>query len=91
MSVQRSIELPDHLVEWLDEYLQAHPEESLSGLVREALEMKSKQEMLRREISVGVEQVKQGAYTEYDDASLSTLLEKIKTNGREKLAQDDRA
>ena len=91
MATQRSIELPDHLVEWLDEYLQMHPGETLSGLVVEALEMKSKQEMLRQEICVGVEQVKQGAYTEYDDESLPTLLEKIKAKGRERLSQDDRS
>lgn len=40
MATQRSIELPDHLAKQLDEYLQAHPGETLSGLVIEALEMK---------------------------------------------------
>jgi hypothetical protein len=62
-----------------------HSGETLSGIVVEALEMKSKQEMLRQEIAVGVEQVKQGAHTKYDDESLPTLLKKIKANGREKL------
>ncbi len=91
MTTQRSIELPDHLVKQLDEYLKDHPGKTLSSLVTEALEMKLKQEMLQQEISIGVEQVKQGAYTEYDDESLPTLLEKIKANGRKRLAQGDRA
>ncbi|PSB07629.1 hypothetical protein C7B76_27720 [filamentous cyanobacterium CCP2] len=40
MSVQRSIELPEHLAQRLDAYLQTHPKESLSSLVIDILEMK---------------------------------------------------
>ncbi|MBF2049631.1 MAG: hypothetical protein EDM05_043420 [Leptolyngbya sp. IPPAS B-1204] len=38
MPIQRTIELPDHLAKRLDEYLQQHPEETLSSLVIRILE-----------------------------------------------------
>ena len=40
VSVQRSIELPEQLAQRLDAYLQTHPNESLSSLVIDILEMK---------------------------------------------------
>jgi hypothetical protein len=38
MNIQRTIELPDYLAKQLDEYLQQHPEETLSSLVIRILE-----------------------------------------------------
>jgi metal-responsive CopG/Arc/MetJ family transcriptional regulator len=35
-----TIELPDHLAEQLNQYLQAHPEETVAGLIDEALRIK---------------------------------------------------
>lgn len=46
-----------------------------------------KLEILRGEISVGVEQVRSGVYTDYDDNSLPTLLDDIKSKGCKKLDQ----
>lgn len=37
---QLTIELPDHLAEQLNTYLQSHPEETLVGLIHEALKIK---------------------------------------------------
>jgi metal-responsive CopG/Arc/MetJ family transcriptional regulator len=37
---QLTIEIPDHLAEQLDQYLQAHTEETLVGLIHEALKIK---------------------------------------------------
>jgi hypothetical protein len=37
---QLIIELPDHLAEQLNQYLQAHPEETLVGLIDKALKIK---------------------------------------------------
>jgi metal-responsive CopG/Arc/MetJ family transcriptional regulator len=38
--MQRTIDLPDDLAQRLDAYLQEHPEETFSSLIREALETK---------------------------------------------------
>ncbi len=38
MAIQRTIELPDHLASQLDQYLQQHPDETLSSLVVAILE-----------------------------------------------------
>jgi prevent-host-death family protein len=42
---------------------------------------------LRQDLAVGVEALEQGRSTTYDEASLPTLLEKIKTQGRQRLGQ----
>jgi prevent-host-death family protein len=49
-----------------------------------------KLETLRRDVAVGVEQMRDGAYTEYDDESLPSLLETIKTRGQQRLEDDRR-
>jgi prevent-host-death family protein len=41
---------------------------------------------LKQDISVGVEQLKQGDYTEHDADTLPTLLENIKARGQKRLA-----
>jgi hypothetical protein len=38
MPIHQTIELPDHLARQLDEYLQQHPDETLSSLVTKILE-----------------------------------------------------
>jgi len=40
MAIQRTIELPNDLVQRLDHYLREHPDETLSSLVMDILEMK---------------------------------------------------
>jgi prevent-host-death family protein len=47
-----------------------------------------KLEALRGELSIGIEQIKSGAYTDYDDNSLPILLEDIKARGRKRLGQN---
>ena len=47
-----------------------------------------KLEALRGELSIGIEQIKSGAYTDYDDNSLPTLLEDIKARGHKRLEQN---
>lgn len=39
-------------------------------------------EELRREITIGVEQIERGEYTEYDEDGLKQLFERIKSEGR---------
>lgn len=46
-----------------------------------------KLEALRRDVAVGIEQLENGQYDEYDEETLPTLFEDIKARGRESLAQ----
>jgi PHD/YefM family antitoxin component YafN of YafNO toxin-antitoxin module len=50
-----------------------------------------KLEALKGELSIGIAQIKNGAYTDYDDNSLPTLLEDIKARGRKRLGQNSPA
>jgi metal-responsive CopG/Arc/MetJ family transcriptional regulator len=40
MAIQRTVELSESLVQHLDQYLREHPDETLSSLVMDVLEMK---------------------------------------------------
>jgi hypothetical protein len=57
-----------------------------SALSDEAIQRQ--QEALQREIELGIEQLKQGNYVEYDDSSLPSLLETIKMRGKQRLQQE---
>jgi len=46
---------------------------------------KLKLEALQRDIALGVEQLQNGQYREYDDESLPSLLQTIKERGRRKI------
>ncbi len=67
---------------------------SASEVVREALRLlEERDEMrkmrlgaLRKEISVGLDQLERGEVSEYDDRSLNTLAADIKAKGRKGLA-----
>lgn len=47
-----------------------------------------KKETLRREIAIGIEQLDNGQYTEYDEESLPAFFEDIKARGRKRLEQN---
>ena len=51
---------------------------------REELE-RIKIESLKKEIAIGSEQLKNGIMSEYDEESLSSLINEIQTEGRKKL------
>ena len=53
-----------------------------------AQEVQQQREVLQREIILGAEQLKNGDYTEYDDSSLTNLLETIKIRGKQRLQQE---
>lgn len=48
---------------------------------------KLKFEALKRDVALGAEQLKNGEYSEYNDESLPTLLEKIKARGQDQLGK----
>jgi prevent-host-death family protein len=49
---------------------------------------KLKLEALQRDIALGVEQLENGQFREYDDESLPSLLQTIKERGQRKLNRD---
>ena len=51
-------------------------------------EIQRQREALQRDINLGIEQLKQGDCTEYDDASLLSLRETIKMRGKQLLQQE---
>ena len=67
---------------------------SASEVIREALRLleerdelrKMRLTALRKEISVGLEQLQRGEVSEYDDQSLETLAAGVKAKGRKRLA-----
>ena len=67
---------------------------SASEVIRDALRLlEERDEMrqlrlkaLRREISVGLDQLERGEVSEHDDQSLNTLAADIKAKGRKRLA-----
>ncbi len=42
-------------------------------------------ESLKQDIAVGIEQLQNGQYTEYDENTLATLITSIKARGRQRL------
>jgi len=67
---------------------------SASEVIREALRLleerdemhKVKLTALRKDISVGLDQLERGEASEYDDRSLKTLAADVKAKGRKRLA-----
>ena len=67
---------------------------SASEVIRDALRLleerdemrKLRLKALRREISVGLDQLERGEVSEHDDQSLNTLAADIKAKGRKRLA-----
>lgn len=51
-------------------------------------ELQKKKEELQRDIALGMEQLKNGEYAEYDDTTLPNLLGTIKMRGKQRLQQE---
>jgi hypothetical protein len=51
-------------------------------------EIETKFETLQHDINLGINQIQNGDYTEYDDLSLPNLLETIKIRGNDQLGQE---
>jgi hypothetical protein len=48
-------------------------------------ELQRKREALHKDLALGVEQLKNGEYVEYDESSLLNLLENIKMLGKQRI------
>jgi hypothetical protein len=56
---------------------------------RQKDELQQKREALQRDLAIGLEQLENGEYTEYDDSSLPSLLETIRQHGRQRLERTE--
>jgi antitoxin ParD1/3/4 len=57
-------------------------------LLREREELdRIRLEALRKGIAIGIEQIERGEYTEYDEAGLQGMLQRICATGRQRLAE----
>lgn len=65
-------------------------QDMMDKLERVESELKTlKLETLRREIAIGIKQIENGQYTEYDEESLPAFFEDIKARGRKRLGQSN--
>ncbi|OKH35377.1 hypothetical protein NIES2119_20360 [[Phormidium ambiguum] IAM M-71] len=51
-------------------------------------ELQKKREALQCDIALGVEQLQNGDYAEYDDSTLPNLLDNIKMRGKQRLQEE---
>lgn len=51
-------------------------------------DFQKKREALQSDLALGVKQLKDGEYSEYDESSLPNLLETIKTRGKQRFQQE---
>ena len=64
-------------------------QEMMQRLERSEAEIrKLKSEALQRDIDLGMKQLQNGQFSEYDDESLPNLLQTIKEQGKRKLSQE---
>jgi len=61
--------------------------QKIQSILLPSEELQKRREALQKDIALGVEQLKNGEYVEYDDASTLNLLETIKMRGKQKLQQ----
>lgn len=62
-----------------------------AAVVDEALRLLERREAFRRDVDLGTRQLKNGEYTEYDDKTLRQLFDKIRRDGRLRLARERNA
>jgi len=75
-----SLTLSPELENWVNEKVASGLYASASEVVREALKLLQQRDELRRELTLGVEQLKRGEYQEYE--SVDELLTDIQTRGQ---------
>jgi antitoxin ParD1/3/4 len=89
-----NISLTQELERFVTKKVQSGMYHSASEVVREGLRLLKEQDEvrqlrlkeLRKEIAVGIEDIEQGRYTEYDEAGLEGLVEEVKNEGRNKMS-----
>lgn len=59
--------------------------QKIQSILLPSEELQKRREALHKDIAIGVEQLKNGEYIEYDEAATSNLLETIKMRGKQKL------
>jgi antitoxin ParD1/3/4 len=82
--------LPADLEQFVQQELARGKYQSRDEIIVEALtlfqEYERRRQQLQADIQLGLDQLDRGEYTEYDEQGLDELFERIKTEGRKKLA-----
>lgn len=82
--------LPADLEQFVQQELARGKYQSRDEIIVEALtlfqEYERRRQQLQADIQLGLDQLDRGEYTEYDEQGLDELCERIKTEGRKKLA-----
>jgi len=89
-----NVSLTNELEQYVARKVRSGLYHSASEVIRDGLRLlKDRDELqkcrlaaVRKEIEVGLEQLRRGDYTEYDEESLNQLVAKTKRAGRERLA-----
>ena len=89
-----NISLTPELEQLVNDKLQSGMYQTASEVIREGLRLLKERdqqlEALRRDIRAGFEAVDRGEYTDYDEATLPELSERVKARGRKRLADEER-
>lgn len=87
---EMSISLPPQMAKFIRGKVKAGQYTDASEVVRDALRHMQEAEAadmnwLRREVRAGFDDIENGDYSDYDDAGLTDLAERVKARGREAL------
>jgi antitoxin ParD1/3/4 len=89
-----NISIPENLRDFVDEKVKGggygSASEYMRELIRSAKEKETKAAELRELLLVGLEQLKHGEATEYDEASLPRLFDEVKARARARFASKRR-
>jgi antitoxin ParD1/3/4 len=89
-----NVSLTNELEQYVTRKVRSGLYHSASEVIRDGIRLLKDRDALhqarlaavRKEIDIGLKQLRRGEFTEYDENSLSDLLTKTKRTGREKLA-----
>lgn len=90
-----NISLTTELEELVSAKVKSGRYHSASEVVREGLRLLEDQDLIRqarldlirKDVQIGIDQMKRGEYTDYDEKGLKELFESIKKEGRENFGQ----
>lgn len=82
-----NLELGPELAKAIKHKIESGEYESEDAVVAEALELLDWRDAeIKRQVSIGLEQLENGQATQYDDDGLKDLMDGVKKRGRERLA-----
>ncbi len=84
------IDVPPELEQFVNSVVASGAFRNESEVLSEALRLLARREQLRHDVTVGLRQLDDGQYAEYDEDGLRRRIEQIKSDGRTRLAEENR-